>query len=290
MKGYIKNTNRNFFLWLSVIALFIAFGSIWWLILSTKQEKMMSVSFLDVGQGDAIFIETPNGVQVLIDGGKGRTVLRALGKQMSFFDRTIDMVIATHPDFDHIGGLPAVFSRYDVNEVVYSGVTDEGSDNTAFLSAVDREETKKSIAKRGMRYILDRGAVLEVLFPDRDVSGIEANAGSVVVRLQYGNTSFLLTGDSPAGIESYLVSLYGDALRSTVLKLGHHGSKTSSSLEFLGFVDPEYAVVSASCDNSYGHPHTEVLERLERLDIIKKSTCEEGTVVFQSDGEKVYVR
>jgi competence protein ComEC len=257
---------------------------VWSAVLASDTGGKLVVAFLDVGQGDAIFIQAPNGTQVLIDGGKGSTVLSELGTLMPFSDRTIDTVIATHPDLDHIGGLPEVFARYEVGMFLEPGVADDGADYDALKKAVQDEGLAPVYARPHMTLALDQGVFIEFLFPDRDVPGLEANMGSVVARLVYGNTSVMLTGDSPMAIEEYLVSRYGEGLKSDLLKLGHHGSKTASSETFLGYVDPAYGIVSAGCDNSYGHPHEEVLDRLATFEVKKLSTCEEGTIVFESDG------
>lgn len=249
-----------------------------------SSKGTLTVAFLDVGQGDAVLIETPQGNQMLIDGGKGRAILRELGNQLSFFDRTIDVVLATHPDFDHIGGLPEVFQRFNVGMFLTSGVKDDGEDMAALLRAVAQEGNEVIKARDTMYLTLDTDVVVEVLFPDREATHLEANTGSVVVKLTYKDTTFLFTGDAPAGIEAYLAGRYKEQLESDVLKLGHHGSKTSSALVFLGYVDPSHAVISAGCDNPYGHPHAVVLERLEQFNISYANTCNEGTIVFESDG------
>lgn len=276
--------------WVFVLMLVCVSGIVWHAVFAFEGEKYLTVSFLDVGQGDAVFIETPSGTQVLIDGGKGRAVLRELGRRMSFFDKGIDMVLVTHPDADHIGGLPEVFARFDVDIFMESGVTDTGSDNEALQQAVLEEGLSPILARQEMKMVLDTDVVLHILFPDRDVTRLEPNTSSVVIKLVYGDTSFLLTGDSPKSIETYLISIYGKTLESDVLKLGHHGSKTSSADAFLGFVSPQFGIISASCDNAYGHPHTEVLESLQRHEIEAVSTCENGTIIFESDGKEVRLR
>ena len=164
------------------------------------QPKTLRVSFLDVGQGDAIFVEAPSGQQMLIDSGKNRAVIRQLAKVMPWYDRTIDVVVATHPDADHIGGLPDVFARYDVDLLVESSVKDsDGADAAALEKAADSEhELQRRVAERGMVINLG-GAYLEILFPDRSVPAIETNTGSIVARLVYGNTSFLLDGGFAEG-------------------------------------------------------------------------------------------
>lgn len=265
-----------------------------WAMVYEKEHgaQVLTVSFLDVGQGDAIFIEAPNGNQLLIDSGKGSQVLRGLGRAMGFFDRTLDAVVATHPDADHIGGFPDVFERYKVGAVFISGVLDEGSDAQAFDATIQKRGVTPRIARRGMRIVLDarHGVELRVLFPDRDVSHVEANTGSVVTQLIYGQTEFMLTGDSPSAIETYLVAQDGETLASDVLKLGHHGSHTSSAEAFLEMVHPHFAVVSAGKDNRYGHPRQEVVERVERMGALLMNTAGEGTITFFSDGARVWER
>ena len=263
---------------------------VWSLVYASSPRGVLTVAFLDVGQGDAVFIETPSGNQVLVDGGKGRSVLRGLGSHMSSGDRNINTVIATHPDLDHIGGLPEVFERYDVSMFLEPGVNDDGADNVALQEAVLREGLHPIYVRAGTRLMLDEDVSLTFLFPENDVREFDANTASIVARLVYGETSFLLTGDSPISIERYLVGRYGADLASNVLKLGHHGSDTSTSPEFLGVVSPEYGVVSAGCDNPYGHPHQSVTERLAQFDVTVFMTCDTGDIVFESDGRGIVVR
>ncbi len=270
--------------------LLLATYLVWSVVFAREGSGKLSVAFLDVGQGDAILIETPQGAQVLIDGGKGASVLRSLGERMASGDRFIDAVIATHPDLDHIGGLPEVFARFEIGMFIEPCVADDGADYAALRDAVSREGLETVCARAGMALMLEEGVRLDILFPDRDAHGLEANAASVVARLSYRDTSFLFTGDAPVMIEEYLASMYGDALASDVLKLGHHGSKTSTSDLWLSAVRPAHAIVSAGCDNTYGHPHREVVDRLAALGIAMHETCKEGTILFESDGYAVSPR
>lgn len=262
---------------------------VWFFVLEGEQK--FTVSFLDVGQGDSILIQTPSEVDVLIDAGKDRSAVRRLSEELGALDRTIDMVIATHPDADHIGGLPAVFSQYQVRSFVSSGAASDSNPSLALEGSLLQEDQLVRIsAERGQRIYLEENAYLDVLFPDRLASGLETNAGSVVVRLVYGETSFLLTGDAPDEIENWLVSLNGEGLKSTVLKAGHHGSRTSTSEIFITAVDPDIVVVSAGKDNSYGHPHAEVVERILASGARLFSTAQYGTIRLESDGKSVRVR
>jgi competence protein ComEC len=261
-----------------------------WTPLVSHSQGVLTVSFLDVGQGDAIFIESPSGKQVLIDGGPDRSVLRELGEVMSWNDRIIDVVVATHPDQDHIGGLLDVLDRYKVDYIFEPGVEHGSPVASAFSERVTQEGAEHVYARRGQEIDLGDGALVEILFPDRDVSGLETNTASIIARLTYGETSFLLTGDSPRAIEKYLVRIDGEKLASTVLKAGHHGSNTSTDKTFLDLVGPEYGVFSRGCDNRYGHPHVDVVTLFINADIPTLDTCEIGRITFVSDGAKVSLK
>jgi len=257
---------------------------------SGNQEKKLEVTFLDVGQGDATFIESPTGTQVLIDGGKGSTVLGKLEEVMGFFDRDIDMIVATHPDMDHVEGLVDVLNRYDVETVLLTENESDASVYTAFLEAVKNEGAQVLYARRGQIYDLGNGnagsTTLSILFPDRDPKKLESNMSSIVSRLVYGDTEYLFTGDSPQEIEEYLVE-NGMQLTSDVLKAGHHGSRTSSSEVFVNAVSPSYALFSAGKDNAYGHPHKEIIDLFSGRGIILKNTADLGSIFSESDGVQI---
>jgi len=250
----------------------------------------LSVTFLDVGQGDAILIETPDGVQALIDGGPDTAVLRELGATLPWFDRTIDLVLGTHPDKDHIGGLIDVLKRYQVRTIITTENTGETTTASAYRKGLIQEGAEVVMARAGQVYQLGASTTLTIFSPASDPSMLETNTASIVAKLSYGEIDFMLTGDAPAGIERYLTAAYGKALASEVLKLGHHGSKTSSSEEFLTAVAPQYAVVSAGKDNRYGHPAVDVVERLLTHKIPLVSTIESGRITFETDGVQVWLR
>ena len=276
--------------WISLAVFLVINLLIWQRLFSFSLRDDLKVVFLDVGQGDAVFIETKNGNQVLIDGGPNDKVLRELSKFMSFFDRSIDMIIATHPDSDHIGGLVGVLNRFDNDIYLESGVESDTLVYSSLENTLEKEKNTRIIAKRGMIFDLGNSVQLEVLFPDGEVSGFEPNTASIITQIKHEEVSFMLTGDSPASIERYLVSVDGKGIKSDVLKAGHHGSKTSSSEVFLGFVSPTYSVVSAEEDNRYGHPHKEVLDRLSDFEINILETSKDGSIVFLSNGEEVRVK
>lgn len=250
-------------------------------------SKKLTVSFLDVGQGDAIFITAPNGNQVLIDAGAGRQVLRSLGAVMPFYDKTIDLVIGTHADADHIGGMSFVLERFTVLGIISNGVGSQTDSYELFTERSQAEQAKNMIARQGMRIVLDKNVFLDILFPREDMGEFETNDGSIVARLVYGDNEFLLTGDLPQNREMELVGRFGSLLESDVLKLGHHGSKTSSSAYFLDQVKPKLGIISAGKDNRYGHPHQIVLERLTSKNISYLNTADMGTITLESDGDQL---
>ncbi len=274
----------------AILALAFITCVVWIALMHEDRGGVLTVSFLDVGQGDAIFIDAPSGKQVLIDGGAGTAVLRELSRVMPWYDRSLDLVVGTHADTDHIGGLIEVLPRYRVATILVPstpGVTDTWLTYLDELSVEEKMGARILSAKRGERLDLGRGAYLDVLFPDRPVPRIETNTGCIVMRLVYGETSFMLPCDAPDEIEKYLVLLDGYALKSTVLKAGHHGSKTSSAAVFVGMVNPEYAVYSRGCDNSYGHPSQQTIDTFARFNIPTLDTCTDGAISFVSDGRTI---
>lgn len=278
---------------LSVLGLLLVISVLSWAPVSTFSSvrtscNCLEVSFLDVGQGDAILIQTPDGFEMLVDGGRDTTVLRRLGEELSSFDKEIDVVVATHPDLDHIAGLVDVLVRYEVGTVVMTENEGDSSAAAAFTAAAPEEDAEIILADAGQVFQLGASTSVQVFAPTGDESKLESNTASIVLRVVYGNTSFMLTGDAPQEIENYLVATYGSQLDSDVLKLGHHGSKTSTSEAWLDTVSPRFAVVSAGIDNRYGHPHQEVMQRVFKRNIETSHTGTDGTVTFYSDGVTVW--
>jgi competence protein ComEC len=255
-----------------------------------SSSEFLEVHFLDVGQGDAVLIQTPDGFEVLIDGGASSQVVRQLATEQSWNDRLIDVVIATHPDTDHVGGLVDVLERYDVDLIVQTETDSDSPAATAFESAVLNEGADAQFARAGQVIQVGTSTTIEILSPASDTGAWRANAASIIVRVVYGDTAFMLTGDAPASIEDYLVGAYGTDLKSDVLKLGHHGSQTSTSELWLDTVQPQYAVVSASLDNRYGHPNQTVMQRVFARNIQTSHTGIDGTVSFYSDGKQVWTQ
>lgn len=290
-----------------LIAIVLGLGALMLNVLAFGQggSGKLKVVFLDVGQGDAIFIETPGGRQLLIDGGRDTKVLSELARVMKPWDRSLDMVMATHPDSDHIGGLIEVLNRFQVAAIMEPDPNEVRAEDKqgaalAFEIAQRSEGTTNLISRSGQQYILDDGdeypgdeVVLTVLWPTTDLGEeVESNTLSIVARLDYGETSWLFTGDAPISTEKYLLSSGADSawLDVDVLKLGHHGSRTSSAKEFIAATSPTYAVIQVGADNSYGHPHQEVLDTSAQFpDITIFRNDIDGLIRMQSDGRSITV-
>ena len=258
-------------------------------------DDKLHVSVLDVGQGDAILIQTPAGQDILIDGGPSPQAINlALGNKMPFWDRTIDLVVLTHPHADHITGLVEVLRRYRVGQVLYAALDCQFPMYDQWLEHIREKGIKSTTAQAGQQIDLGKGLVIKVLNPRVPLlsdtqSDIDNNG--VVLRVSLGDVSFLLTADIMAEAELELVTRRA-SLNSTVLKVAHHGSDTSTTAEFLAVVDSRLAVISAGKDNPFGHPSAAVTDRLsEKMgeeNIYR--TGEHGTIEFITDGERLWVR
>lgn len=259
---------------------------LWFFVSLTRQNREMqaSISMLDIGQGDSFLIESPEGKRMLIDGGRDQTVLAELAKRMPMGEKTIDVIIATHPDADHIGGLADVISRYHVGLFLTSDVQSDTQTEVKLLQTIADKKIPAYYVRAGMRVAFDPSMRFDILFPDRSTTNWETNTASVVGRLQIGTTSALFTGDSPSPVEHFLVQQQPQAIDVDILKLGHHGSKYSTSAEFLKASSPTLALISAGVGNSYGHPASDVLARLRALAIPFVSTQDHGQVVLTTDG------
>ncbi len=278
-----------------LIAVLITAAILVWVAVASLPDGKLHVVFFDVGEGDAIFIETPRGQQILIDGGPSPTTLiSALGRRMPFWDRSIDLVILTHADEDHLAGLIPVLERYRVGRVIDSSYEHVSPMYERWLELIEEKGIPNHLARAGMRVETGDGVELLVLHPGPELmeyTNADANNNSVVVRLIMGQVSFLLSGDIEEAAEDVLVASEQE-LASTVLKVPHHGSSTSSSAAFLKAVNPELVVISVGVDNRFGHPWPQVVERLEksvgRERVLR--TDERGTIEVVTDGERIWVK
>lgn len=252
-------------------------------------DEYLFVSFLDVGQGDAIFIRTENHKNILIDAGDGSLVISEISKKIPHWDRVIDLFIITHPHSDHIGGAINIFEYFEVKKILYTGVVHSSPDYISFLKAVQEKNIPLVIIDREQKIILSEDCYLEILYPDISFLGnsvVNLNNTSIVSRLVYGENSFLFMGDVEKEVEDILIESDID-LKSDLIKIGHHGSDTSSSDDFLNQVDPQIAVIEVGSNNNFGHPSLRVLKRLERMNIEIFRTDLDGSVNFVGDKKQI---
>lgn len=284
--SHIKTYLRWYVLLLLLVTCFI----VWYAIYRENREGILTFAVLDVGQGDSLFIESPTGVQVLVDGGRDKILMREISKVIPWYDRHIDMLVVTNPDRDHYEGFISLLKKYSVDKILEPGTFNPNEAYGVLEKEIVNKNIQKTIAIRGQVIDLGGGAYLQILFPDRDIFGLSPNDGSIVMKLVYGDTSVMLQGDSTARIEEYLFKLGTTTLQSTILKVGHHGSRTSSIEKYVGAVSPKWAVISSGKNNSYGHPHKETLETLGKLKIPTLNTCNNGRIFFQSDGKNFILK
>lgn len=281
---------RNHLRWYILLILVFISLALWFVVIREDRNDILTISFLDVGQGDSIFIESPTGIQVLIDGGPNNNLMREIPKVIPWYDRHIDMLVVTNPDKDHYEGFISLLKKFKTDVVLEPGTINKNSAYEILENKIKDKKIPKILARRGQIIDLGGGAYLEIIFPDRDVSGLSPNDGSIVMKLVYGKTSVLLQGDSTANMEHYILSFGGSDLKSDILKLGHHGSKTSTTEEYIKTVSPKWSIISAGGNNSYGHPHKEVLDVLvmEKIDVL--ATCAMGRISFKSDGKDFFLQ
>jgi len=280
----------NNFIYFILSSLFFLNILSWSIVYDLKNCRLLEVDFFDVGQGDAVFIETCQRNQILIDGGPTPVILEKLSKEMPFWDRSIDLIILTHPEYDHLAGLLEVLKRYKVANILWTGVIRDTSVFEQWQKLIEEEKVGEGaqikIAEPNQK-ITSPGLVMEILHPFDNLEGEEfkgSNDTSIVAKLIFGQNSFLFTGDVSKSVEKELIEKELD-IDSDILKVGHHGSKTSSGEEFIEKVSPEIAVISAGKDNSYGHPYPEVLETLAKYGIKVLRTDENGDIKIISDGK-----
>jgi competence protein ComEC len=273
--------------WIAALA---AVAALAWLALRGLPDGRLHVYFLEVGQGDAILIQSPDGRQIVVDGGPSPTaLLYELGDILPFWDRTLDLVVLTHPDGDHITGLIPLLDRYQVVQVLDAAQSEVAAEAAAWRARLAAAGVRRTFAQRGMTLPIG-DLTLTVLNPGAAPlkgTASDDNNNSTVLRLDYGATSLLLTADAEADAEAAMLAA-GLPLRADVLKVGHHGSQGATSARFVAAVAPRVAVIQVAADNTFGHPSPEVLRRLSASQVYR--TDQHGRIEVVSDGKRMWVK
>ncbi len=265
---------KNLWLWALLAASLVVAAVAW-----QRTPQSLELHVLDVGQGDAVLLRTPEGQNILVDGGPGQAVLEELGQVLSPLERRLDLVILTHPHEDHVAGLVPVLQRFEVGEVMLSA-PDYGNDSyEQFMQEIAEQKIPYSFADDDHDFILG-SLELDVLYPFEPFTGdkIEnVNNASPVIKAKWGEVEILLTGDAEQEVEAALLASEID-VSADILKAGHHGSRSSSTLEFLEAVGAELMLISCGEDNDYGHPHEETLEKAADMGMQVRRTDLEGRI------------
>lgn len=251
----------------------------------------LEVHFIDVGQGDAILIRAPQGKTVLIDTGPPEAKDELLAYLRAHRVSRLDLLVNTHPHSDHIGNATAVIEALPVGRVLDSGFVHPTTTYERMLDAIEKRGVPLRVVRKGQRIVVEDGVTLTALGPEDPLverSRSDANANSVVLRLDHGDVRFMLTGDAEEETEERLVK-QGEALGATVLKVAHHGSKYATHQAFFDAVAPRLAVVSCAGKNSYGHPAPETMARLRAKGVPILATPPLGNIVIKSDGKKLAI-
>lgn len=248
---------------------------------SSKDEKVLKIHFIDVGQGDAALIEL-HGYTTLIDAGPNSSAERLVNYLKEEDIKSIDYIIATHPDEDHIGGMDEVLRNFEVKNFYAPKIIKNTETFKAMIKELKKENLKINVPYKGMELDLGEEANLTFLTPV-EYGGDNDNNSSLVTKISFKESSIIFMGDCESEVERHLLK-ESNLIESNIIKLGHHGSKSSTSIEFLKKVDPDYAIISCGKNNKYGHPHKETIDKLDKLNIKYFRTDLDGSIIIRSDG------
>jgi len=255
----------------SVIVVFGLLNIVLWPMVFKSNDKNLTAYFFDVGQGDASYFRTVDSQDILIDGGPGSKVLSKLGETMPYYDNKIELMILSHGHSDHVDGLVDILKRYEVGEILYYGASNDYAGYFEFLNLIKEKNIVLKNVKAGDEVLLGQ-TTIKILAPINNVESDDLNDSSVILRLIYGQNSIMMTGDAGFKVEKEILNNNVD-LKSDVLKVGHHGSKYSSSVDFLEKVAPNYGIIMVGLKNSYHHPNQVTLDNLTNF----------GTKIFRTD-------
>ncbi len=281
MSEYIKSNRHK----LLIIVLGLISIAIWSTVFKLP-DGSLHIKIFDVGQGDSIFIRTASGYKILIDGGPDDKVIDHLGGELAFFDKTLDLVVLTHPQSDHITGLIEVAQRYKIKNLWTSYSENTTAEYQEWENVLDMVGLQKTTVWSGDRLIFSDGTVLEVVWPRGKTASDDLNTTSLVILLDYKEFEGFLTGDADKQVQPYASS----ASEIEFLKVPHHGAKNALDESYLNDLSPEISVISVGPRNQYGHPHEAALSILESIGSIILRTDQHGTVEIVSDGATWYTK
>ncbi|MDD4568539.1 MAG: ComEC/Rec2 family competence protein [Tepidanaerobacteraceae bacterium] len=287
----LKNKKALLTLCLAFLALaFISACSIGIDVLDSDDNSgFLKVHFIDTGQSDSIFIKSPTGKTMLIDAGNNDdedTIISYIKKQGV---SKLDFLVGTHPHEDHLGAMDDVIDFFDIGEILMPNVTSNTKTFKDVLLAVKNKGLKITPVRGGMTVPFDNDIKIHIFAPNNS-SYESMNNYSIVIKLTYGNTSFLFTGDAEKISEDEMLHNSNYNLQADVLKVAHHGSSTSTTVEFLSAVSPKYAVICVGQDNPYGHPHKETIDNLLQYGVEVYTTADNGNIMITSDGEDIEIK
>lgn len=255
-----------------------------WVVLHNNQ-LFLTVVVCDVGQGDAILLKSSQGFDMLIDGGPpSSAALNCLGKFLPPWDTTIELLVITHPDLDHIGGLVEIVRRYQINKVISSGASSPSNYYQLLLKELANRQVRVTMVRAGDLINITPDFKANILWPMVTSSGMSTNYQSLVMKVNFGQAAIILTGDVEQEAEAEIVKINKD-IKSDLLKISHHGSRSASSELWLKALRPQTALISVGTNNRYGHPHPTVLRRLQNLGISINRTDQSGDLVWQTYGQ-----
>ncbi len=280
----MKRTTKNIVVVATILILFLACFLVWGLFFFLPRQQL-SLKFYDVGQGDSVFIRTPAGYKIVVDGGPNNKVVNYLDKELALWDRKIDLLVLTHPQADHLFGLVEVVKRFKIGKLLISGVDNDTNLYKLWMKTLKEIGINPIIVTQSSTISLSDTVNFGVVWPKEEKPQVsDLNEACIVMKVSYGNFDALLTGDADQKVQPY-----GSSLSEVeVLKVPHHGSKTAMSDEFVSLIKPQVSVISLGKNNSYGHPGKSTLEQLQKIKSKIFRTDQNGTIEIVSDGDRWY--
>lgn len=290
MSSSMAKSNK-FVSWILGLLLLVAI--VVWVSVAEAPDKNLHIYFLNVGQGDSIYVRTMSNVDLLIDGGPDDTVLSELGEVMPFYDHKIDYLLLTHPHSDHLSGLIEVLKRYEVGEIIATDATHTTSEYLEWLKLIRDKKIPYKLARSGEEINLDNDVNLDILWPIESYENNKIdnlNNTSIVAKLVYAKFSALFMGDAEVEVQQQLLKTDSRKLKTNILKVPHHGSSNASNIDFLKAVLPSAAIISVGENNQFGHPHASALTTLESINAAIYRTDRDGRVEVVSDGKSFWTK